>query len=88
MLVHEIQTEFELKKDIQEFHVSQAIRQLFIANICSNEAVFIVFTDFNKHIYMESVDPNLTNERLTHNENDCLELFLKSSKVHLEFEQI
>ncbi|CAI2168172.1 9615_t:CDS:2 [Funneliformis geosporum] len=42
-----IQVEFELKKKIQESHISQAIGQLFMANIRSNEAVFVVITDLD-----------------------------------------
>ncbi|CAG8700533.1 15309_t:CDS:2, partial [Gigaspora rosea] len=44
----EIRAVFELKKDVLESHIHQAIAELIVANIVSNYAVFMVFTDLNK----------------------------------------
>src|SRR5205085_1127757 len=40
-----IQAGFELKKKVQDSHTHQAIGQLFVANIFSQEPVFVVLTD-------------------------------------------
>jgi len=46
-LIGRMQVRFELKKVVQDYHVYQAIRQLFVANILSQQAVFVILTDLN-----------------------------------------
>ncbi|PKK62499.1 hypothetical protein RhiirC2_759480 [Rhizophagus irregularis] len=47
-LSHGIQAGIELKKQIKDIDIPQAIGQLLTANIRSNEAVFIVLTNLNE----------------------------------------
>ena len=43
-----MQAGFELKKKVEKGHIPQAIGQLIVANILSQQPVFIVFTDLDE----------------------------------------
>ncbi|RIB02473.1 hypothetical protein C2G38_2227744 [Gigaspora rosea] len=50
-----IRVGFELKRNVQESHVNQAMAELIVVNIVSNYAIFMVLTDLDETVHQKCV---------------------------------